>query len=143
MAPIAVAPARPEDAGFMAQAIDAARSWRIPFGTVTAWAGTVLATGPNPAAGHDDPLAHGEMVAIRLAIAARGARALRGAMLHTSGEPCPMGIGAILQCGFARLATRPDQVAIRCATIAAAGFAPLSIAGDVLSDEAIALVDTA
>ncbi len=126
----------------MARAIDAARSWRIPFGTLTVRAGTVLAAKRKPAAGHDDSLAHGEL-AIRSAIAARGAQAVRDAMPRTSGAPCPMGIGAILQCGFARLATRLDQVAIRCATIAAAGFAPLSIAGGVLSDEAIALFDTA
>ena len=148
MATIALEPARPEDAGFMALAIDAARAARIPFGTVIVHAGTVLATGRNMAAEHGDPTAHGEMVAIRSAIASRGAQALRGATLYTSGEPCPMCTGAILWCGFARLvyaapiallATRLDPIAVPCTAIPAPRFAPISITGGVLSEEAIAL----
>ena len=146
---VALQPARPEDAGYMALAIDEARRSRHPFGAVIVRDGIVLAGGGNRGAERDDPTAHGEMVTIHAALAAHGAGSLKGATLYTTGEPCPMCMGAILWCGFGRLvyaasigrlATRLHQIAVPCTALAAAaGFAPISITGDVLSDEAMAL----
>jgi len=147
--PAFLEPARPEDAGFMALAIDQARGARFPFGAVIVRDGAVLASGRNEGAEQGDPTAHGEMVVIQAAIAAHGADALKGSTLYTSGEPCPMCMGAILWCGFGRLvyaasierlATKLNQIVVPCTVLAAAAsFAPIAITGDVLSDEAIAL----
>jgi len=91
------------------------------------------------------------MVAIRRCLAAHGKDALKGATLYTSGEPCAMCIGAILWCHIGRLvfaasvpqlATRLDQIMVSSAEIAAtARFAPLSITGGVLAEEALRLFD--
>jgi len=43
------------------------------------------------------------MVAIRRFVAARPAGELKGTTLYTSGEPCPMCMGAILWCGIGRV----------------------------------------
>jgi tRNA(adenine34) deaminase len=72
--------------------------------------------------------------------------ALRGATLFTSGEPCATCMGAIIWCHFGRtaplalLATKIDQIMIPSAEVAAKSpFAPISITGGVLADEAISL----
>jgi tRNA(adenine34) deaminase len=89
------------------------------------------------------------MVAIRRGLAAHGPEALRGSTLYTSGEPCAMCMGAIIWCHFGRLvfaasvtqlATKIDQIMISSQEIAdKARFAPISITGGVLADEAMAL----
>lgn len=145
---VALEPARPEDAGFMALAIEAARQARFPFGAVIVRDGTVLASGRNRGGERGDPTAHAELEVIRDAVTAHGAAALNGATLYASGEPCPMCMGAILWCGFGRvvfgasvaqLSTRLDQIMLDSATVAAAGFRPVAITGGVLADQAIAL----
>lgn len=99
-----------------------------------------------------DPTTHGKMVAIRRCLAARGSAALKGATLYTSGEPCAMCMGAILWHHIARLvfaasvdqvATKVDQIMISSRALAAkAAFAPISIAGGVLADDAMKLFAT-
>jgi tRNA(Arg) A34 adenosine deaminase TadA len=74
---------------------------------------------------------------------------LRGATLYTSGEPCAMCMGAILWCRFGRLvfaasvdqlASKIDQIMISSADLAAkTTYAPISITGGVLADEAMKL----
>jgi len=99
--------------------------------------GGILARGRNRSRQLDDPTAHGEMDAIRHALAQHGSKALRGATLYTSGEPCAMCMGAILWCHFDRLVY---AASIHSADVAAkAPFAPISITGGVLADEAKAL----
>ena len=92
------------------------------------------------------------MVAIRALLAARGPEPLRGATLYSSGEPCPMCMGAILWCGIGRLvyaasipqlATRMNQIMIRSEEMAKRSFAPIEITGGVLDAEAMALFDGA
>jgi tRNA(adenine34) deaminase len=139
----------PDDERFMRMAIDEARQADFPFGTVIVREGQVIARGHNLGRTNDDPTAHGEMVAIRHGLADHGSAALRGSTLYTSGEPCPMCMGAILWCGFGRLvyaasidqlATRMDQIMVSSAELRArALFVPLSITGGVLADEAMAL----
>jgi tRNA(adenine34) deaminase len=96
-----------------------------------------------------DPTAHGEMVAIRRFLDQYPPTLLRGASLYTSGEPCAMCMGAILWChigrlvfaaSVAQLATKIDQIMLSAADVAAtAKFAPISITGGVLANEAMAL----
>jgi tRNA(adenine34) deaminase len=138
-----------EDTRFMRMALDEARQGDFPFGAVIVRDGSVIARGRNLGRTTDDPTAHGEMVAIRRCLADHGSAALRGSTLYTSGEPCAMCMGAILWChlgrlvfaaSIAQLATKIDQIMLSSAEIAAkASFAPISITGGVLADEAMAL----
>jgi tRNA(adenine34) deaminase len=89
------------------------------------------------------------MVAIRRVVAKQGGRALRGTTLYTTGEPCPMCMGAILwsrigrlvfAASIAQLATRMNQIIVTSEELAAkASFAQIEITGGVLADEAMTL----
>ncbi len=136
------------DLRFMRMAIEEARQADYPFGAIITRDDVVLARGRNSGTQLGDPTAHGEMVTIRDFLARHGAEKLRGTTLYTSGEPCPMCMGAILWCGIGRLvfaasipqiATRINQIMVRCETIARQSFAPISITGGVLDEEAMAL----
>jgi tRNA(adenine34) deaminase len=138
-----------DDERFMRMALAEARRGDFPFGSVLVRDGRVLARGRNLGRTNDDPTAHGEMTAIRRCLAAHGSKALRGSTLYTSGEPCAMCMGAILWCHIGRLvyaasvqqlASKIDQIMISSADVAAkALFAPISITGGVLADEAMQL----
>ena len=138
-----------EDERFMRMALAEARRGNFPFGCVIVHDGRVLARGRNLGRTNHDPTAHGEMVAIRRCVAAYGGAALRGSTLYTSGEPCAMCMGAILWSHIGRLvyaasveqlATKIDQIMVSSADLAAqARFAPISITGGVLADEAMRL----
>ena len=137
------------DVAFMRMAIDEARQADFPFGAVIVRDGAVIARGRNLGRTDHDPTAHGEMVAIRRGLAEHGPEALRGSTLYTSGEPCAMCMGAIIWCHFGRLvfaasvtqlATKIDQIMISSQEVEdKARFAPISITGGVLADEAMAL----
>jgi tRNA(adenine34) deaminase len=145
----AAATATAEDETFMRIALDEARKGDSPFGAVIVRDGNPLARGHNLGRTNGDPTAHGEMMAIRRGLADHGNAALRGGTLYTTGEPCPMCMGAILWCRFGRLvfaasiaqlATTRDQIMITSAEIAAkAPFVPIAITGGVLADEAMQL----
>jgi tRNA(adenine34) deaminase len=138
-----------DDERFMRLAIEEARLGDYPFGAVIVREGEVIARGRNLGKTDGDPTAHGEMVAIRRCLADHGRAALVGGTLYTSGEPCAMCMGAIIWCHMGRLvfaasvtqlATKIDQIMISSAEVAAkAPFAPISITGGVLRDEAMAL----
>jgi tRNA(adenine34) deaminase len=138
-----------EDVRFMRVALDEARQADFPFGAVIVQGGSILARGRNLGRTNGDPTAHGEMVAIRRCLSDKGAASLRGSTLYTSGEPCAMCMGAILWSGIARLvfaaslaqlATKIDQIMLTSAEVAArAPFAPISITGGILADEAMQL----
>jgi tRNA(Arg) A34 adenosine deaminase TadA len=133
----------------MRMALAEARKADFPFGAVIVRDGKVLVRGRNRGRSTRDPTAHGEMVAIRRCVARHGGAALRGATLYTTGEPCAMCMGAILWSHIGRLvfaasvdqlASRIDQIMLSAADVAAkARFAPISITGGVLADEAMAL----
>jgi len=67
-----------------------------PFGTVIVKDGVVIAKGHNEVIKNQDPTCHGEMMAIRKACKKLKTFDLSGAELYTTGEPCPMCLGAIL-----------------------------------------------
>jgi len=142
-------PASAEDIRFMRMAIEEARQADFPFGAVIVREGSVIARGRNLGRTNRDPTAHGEMDAIRKCLADHGPAALRGSTLYTSGEPCAMCMGAIIWChvgrlvfaaSVAQLATKIDQIMLSSAEVAEkARFAPITITGGVLADEAMAL----
>jgi tRNA(adenine34) deaminase len=139
-----------EDVRFMHIALDEARRGDYPFGAVIVRDGKILARGRNLGRTHDDPTAHGEMVAIRRCLAAHGSAALKGATLYTSGEPCVMCTGAIIWCGLGRLVyaasvaqigEKMKQIMITSAEVAAkATWDPIKITGGVLADEAVPIL---
>lgn len=145
----ALAPIAAQDEGFMRLALAEAAQGDFPFGAVIVRAGEILAKGRNSGVKNNDPTAHGEMVAIRNFIARRPAAELKGATIYTTGEPCPMCMGAILWCGFGRmvyaasiaqLATKIGQIMVTSEALArAAPFAQIEITGGVLAKEALAL----
>ena len=74
-----------------------------PFGAVVVLDGRVLGEGMNSVVPSGDPTAHAEIVAIRNACQARGSHSLRGAIIYTSCEPCPMCLGAIWWARISRI----------------------------------------
>jgi guanine deaminase len=66
-----------------------------PFGAVIVKDGMVLARSANKVVPTNDPTAHAEISAIRLACQELGTFNLEGCEIYTSCEPCPMCLGAI------------------------------------------------
>jgi guanine deaminase len=67
-----------------------------PFGCVIVRDGEIIGRGHNHVVAHNDPTAHGEIVAIRDACKNIGSFSLAGCELYTTAEPCPMCLAAIL-----------------------------------------------
>lgn len=87
-------------AGFMQRAIGLARGGMTrgdggPFAAVIVRDGVVVGEGWNRVLATNDPTAHGEITAIRDACARLGVYSLEGCEIHTTGQPCPMCLGAI------------------------------------------------
>jgi guanine deaminase len=66
-----------------------------PFGAVIARGDEIVGKGWNRVVATNDPTAHGEIEAIRDACRRVGSFSLEGCELYTSGQPCPMCLGAI------------------------------------------------
>lgn len=66
-----------------------------PFGAVVVKDGKVIAKSANKVTATNDPTAHAEVAAIRLACKKLKTFDLSGAIVYTSCEPCPMCLGAI------------------------------------------------
>jgi tRNA(adenine34) deaminase len=139
------------DERFMRLALEEAALGDDPyfFGAVIVRDGKVLARGRNLWNQQQDPTAHGEMVAIRRFLAEHGMEKLKGTTLYSSGESCPMCMGAIVWCGIARvvygasiaqLATKMGQITITNAEIAdKTPFADIALVGGVLAEESLKL----
>ncbi|HEV7256697.1 MAG TPA: nucleoside deaminase [Bosea sp. (in: a-proteobacteria)] len=89
-------PVTDRDRQHMSQAIQLMRQAGVidktggPFGAVVVRDGEVLAASGNSVLRDNDPSAHAEVNAIRMACKKIGQPNLRGATLFTSCEPCPM-----------------------------------------------------
>ena len=66
-----------------------------PFGAVIVKKGELVAASANKVVQENDPTAHAEVSAIRLACQKLGTYNLEGCVIYTSCEPCPMCLGAI------------------------------------------------
>jgi len=92
---------------FMAEACSLAlnnvREGGGPFGCVIVKNGAIIASGMNRVTATNDPTAHAEVVAIRIACSVMKTFQLTGCELYTSCEPCPMCLAAIYW-------ARPDRV---------------------------------
>lgn len=84
----------------MSRAIELARKGMTagdggPFGAVIVRNSEIVGEGWNRVLTTNDPTAHGEVVAIRDACAKAGTFSLEGCEIYTTGQPCPMCLGAI------------------------------------------------
>jgi tRNA(adenine34) deaminase len=139
------------DIARMREAIALAAEGDVPFGAVIVKDGRVLARGRNSGRRLRDPTAHGEMVAIRNGLAEHGPEILRGATIYTSGEPCPMCMGAVAYCRIARvvygasieeLSQIIGQIRVPSTEIAAkTTFTAIEVTGGVLAADALGLFD--
>ncbi len=137
----------PEDSHFMQLAIDQAKEADFPFGAVIVRDGRVLTLGRNSSKRNGDPTAHAEMVAIRAFLTGHEPEEFKKSTIYSSGEPCPMCMGAIIWCGIrrlvyaasiAQLATQIGQINITSQQIAeATPFTDIEIAGGLLSGNAM------
>jgi tRNA(Arg) A34 adenosine deaminase TadA len=110
----------PQHAYWINEAIGLARAgMRIhgggPFGAVVVANGELVGRGSNQVTPLLDPTAHAEIVAIRDACHALQRFDLRGCVLYTSCEPCPMCLSAIYWARLDRVyfaSTRKDAAGI-------------------------------
>ncbi|ENN86726.1 CMP/dCMP deaminase, zinc-binding protein [Rhizobium freirei PRF 81] len=65
-----------------------------PFGALVVKDGEVVASGVNEILNTNDPTAHAEMTAIRLASQKLKSANLQGCTVYASGHPCPMCMAA-------------------------------------------------
>jgi guanine deaminase len=66
-----------------------------PFGAVVVKDGKVIAKSANKVTSNNDPTAHAEVAAIRIACKKLKTFDLSGCIVYTSCEPCPMCLGAL------------------------------------------------
>lgn len=83
-----------------AEARAAASRGEVPVGAVVVRGGVVMAAAGNRTEELNDPTAHAELLALRMAGAALGSPRLEGCDLYVTLEPCPMCAAAI---SFARI----------------------------------------
>lgn len=74
-----------------------------PFGSVIVRERKVIASGHNMVVANNDPTCHGEVSAIRNACRELGTFDLSGCDIYTTGEPCPMCLGACLWANLRRI----------------------------------------
>jgi guanine deaminase len=110
-----------EDRKYLEMAISTAEgnitSGGGPFGAVIVSNGLVLAATGNRVVAGNDPTAHAEIQAVRIAAAALGTHDLSDCVIYASCEPCPMCLGAIYWAGIKRIVYASDRY-----RAAAAGF---------------------
>ena len=96
-----------DDKRFMREAIklatDSVNRGGGPFGAVIVKDGAIIAGASNSVTIDNDPTAHAEVNAIRLACRRLGTFSLAGCTVYTSCEPCPMCLGAIYWAGISRI----------------------------------------
>jgi guanine deaminase len=86
-----------------------------PFGAVIVKDGAIVAASGNRVLVENDPTAHAEISAIRIACQKLGTYDLSGCEIYTSCEPCPMCLGAIYWARIAKIFyanTKMDAAAI-------------------------------
>ena len=144
-------PATEADERFMRIALEEAAQGDDPyyFGAAIVRDGEVLARGRNLWNQQQDPTAHAEITVIRRFLAAHGMEQIKGTTLYSTGESCPMCMGAITWCGIARLvygasiaqlATKMGQIMITDAEIMAkTPFLDIALTGGVLAEESMKL----
>jgi tRNA(adenine34) deaminase len=123
---------RAEHEAAMRLAIAAAKANPFyPFGTVIIGAAdrAMLAQGVNN--GKANPILHGEIVAINNYVARHGNQGWASGILYTTGEPCPMCMGAIVWAGIGGVVYGSS-----IAALAEAGISQIMIDASAVRDAA-------
>jgi tRNA(adenine34) deaminase len=121
-----------------------------PFGCdiLSVETGKRVFRGVNAVWAESDPSAHAELRAVRRACKKQRTTSLRGCVLYTTCEPCPMCMGSILWAGLDRVvygATISDaakhcsQIHVSAKTLAARSDIPCEVVGPVARQECYAL----
>ena len=87
----------------LAEARNAAEAGEVPVGAALFLGDRLLATGQNRVLRDNDPTAHAEVVAMRLAGQALGNYRLLGCTLYSTLEPCAMCAGSMVHARLHRL----------------------------------------
>lgn len=87
----------------LAEAHLARDAGEVPVGAVIAHDGQIVARGQNRVLRDNDPTAHAEMVALRVAAKALGNYRMNGCTLYVTLEPCAMCAGAMIHARLDRL----------------------------------------
>ena len=74
-----------------------------PFGAVIVKNGEIIATGVNRVTANNDPTAHAEVSAIRTACKKLNTFSLKGCIVYSSCEPCPMCLSALYWAGVSKI----------------------------------------
>lgn len=110
-----------DDVMFLKMALETAREnidqGGGPFGAVVVRGNELISRSGNRVVPNNDPTAHAEVQAIRIASSALGTFDLSECTIYSSCEPCPMCLGAIYWSGIKRVIYSADRHAA-----AAAGF---------------------
>jgi len=80
-----------------------------PFGAVIIRDGVIIAKSPNTVTSSNDPTAHAEINAIRLACKKLNTFDLSGCEIYSSCEPCPMCLSAIYWARISKLYYAADR----------------------------------
>lgn len=111
---------RPEDAGYLRRAIEAASQSRAagrhPFSSLIVLDGEVIAASQSMKTGNTDATNHSEMRVLREASATRPPPVLARATLYASTEPCAMCAGATYWAGIGRLVFGFSEARLRAMT---------------------------
>jgi tRNA(adenine34) deaminase len=98
---------RSADERWMYEALRLAReagaSGEVPVGAVVVLNGALIGSGANGPIAANDPTAHAEIVALRMAAQRVGNYRLEGATLYCTLEPCVMCAGALVHARVARV----------------------------------------
>jgi guanine deaminase len=100
-----------------------------PFGAVIVKDGKIIAEAYNRVILNNDPTAHAEILAIRLASSVLQSRDLQECTLYTSCEPCPMCLGAIYWSGIKKVVYSCDRTDAE-----GAGFSDKIIYNEIMLD---------
>jgi tRNA(adenine34) deaminase len=87
----------------LAAAAEGAEKGEVPVGAVVVVGGEIVVVAHNQRENGNDPTAHAEIVALRLAAARLASWRLVDAELYVTMEPCPMCAGAIVNARVRRL----------------------------------------
>jgi len=111
------------DEAAMRAALDCARDayarGEVPVGAVLAAAdGAIIAREWNAPIASNDPTAHAEILALRMAGRALGNYRLPGCTIYVTLEPCAMCVGALVHARIARLVfAAPDPKSGACGSV--------------------------
>jgi tRNA(Arg) A34 adenosine deaminase TadA len=102
----------------LAEARQAAARGAPPVGAIAVMNDAMVARGSNRVSEGSDPTAHAVVAALREASRKLGTAALHDVTIFTTVEPCPMCVGAMLECEVAALVyAAPNTVSGAAGTV--------------------------